>query len=78
MSAREVFAIVMLSILLGAPFVWLLSFVRHPYSSMARGRSTAAVGNILQEIDRLIARPSVEHKVETEQTTHNRDDAGGQ
>jgi len=55
------------------PF-WLVSFIRRPYGSLSRGKATAAVGNALQDLDRLLARPSVEHKIELEQKVHKRDD----
>lgn len=43
-----------------------------------RERSRAAIGNALQELDRLVARPAVEFKVEAERPIVRReDDKGG-
>jgi hypothetical protein len=53
---------------------WLVSFLRNPYRSLGRGKATGAVGGALQELDRLLARPSVEHKIEVEQKIQKRDD----
>jgi cell division septal protein FtsQ len=74
-AALAIFTFVVLVVVL----FWLLSFIRQPYRSLTRGKTTAAVGNALQDLDRLLARPSVEHKIEVEQKIHKRDDdVGGQ
>ena len=66
-------AIVML-VMFVAVVYWLVSFLRHPYGSMHRGKGTGAAGGVFQELDRLLARPSVEHKIEAEQKIQKRDD----
>jgi hypothetical protein len=41
------------------------------------GSHTAGIGAAMQELDRIMARPSVEHQIETEhQTLRREDDAG--
>jgi hypothetical protein len=41
------------------------------------GAFTAGVGAALQELDRLTARPSVEHKMDAERHAADREDVGG-
>ena len=45
----------------------------HPKDS----KTSAAIGNALQELDRLVARPSVEHKVEAEDHVQATDEHSG-
>jgi branched-subunit amino acid ABC-type transport system permease component len=69
-------------VLIVVPIVLVRTMVEH-----LRGRGSlrsgsggisAGVGAALQELDRLVARPSVEHQVEAEQRILKReDDAGG-
>ncbi len=43
------------------------------------GGISSGVGAAMQELDRLVARPSIEHQVEAEHQTRRRDDdAGGE
>jgi hypothetical protein len=43
------------------------------------GTISAGVGSAMQELDRLMTRPSVEHQIEAEhQTLKREDDAGGE
>jgi hypothetical protein len=46
-------------------------------SNPARPRSGAVIGNALQELDRLVARPSVEYTAEAETPILKRDDDRG-
>jgi hypothetical protein len=74
-----ILAIVML---VGVPIalVWSIFDSRRSHGSERRGGGTftAGIGAALQELDRLTARPSVEHKVETEKPILKReDDSGG-
>lgn len=36
------------------------------YGPQGKRKSTAAIGSALQELDRLLARPSIEHRIEAE------------
>jgi hypothetical protein len=43
------------------------------------GGLTAGIAAAMQEVDRLLARPAVEHKLESENKVHKReDDSGGE
>jgi hypothetical protein len=71
-------ALFLLAFVIAMP-VWLVMFIRNPYRAMHSDKGSGASGAVLQEIDRLIARPSVEHQVELENKVHERDDnIGGQ
>lgn len=66
-----------------APIAMIVTAVAHFRTRASErpssGSLTAGVGAALQEIDRLSARPSVEHQVELEHRTLKReDDAGGE
>lgn len=70
------------AMLVGTPIVIVWSIVDHLRGKGSERRGTggitAGVGAALQELDRIVTRPSVEHKVETEQPILKReDDAGG-
>jgi hypothetical protein len=52
-------------IVVGFP-VWVVACMCKLYGSKSRGRGIVAVGNALQELDRLVARPSIVHKVDLE------------
>ena len=55
---------------------WMVACMRRPFETNP-DRSTAAMGGALQELDRLVARPSIEHKVELEsQVNAVKDDQG--
>jgi hypothetical protein len=78
---KEALAIVVgLLILLGVPALMILGAVDHIRNSRKRerrGTGVAAIGNALQELDRLVARPSVEHTVEAETRVLRREDDDG-
>lgn len=69
-------AVILLAFAIAMP-VWLVMFIRNPYGAMHSNKATGATGAVFDEIDRLITRPSVEHKVETENKVHDTDDAIG-
>jgi hypothetical protein len=47
--------------------------------SYEKGRASAAVGNALQDLDRLVTRPSVEYRIEAENYVQKADnDQGGE
>lgn len=57
---------------------FLASMKRQLRSSSGAG-SIATLGNALQELDRLVARPSVEHQIETEnRVVNNEKSIGGE
>lgn len=64
------------------PIVMIRSMVQHLRTPASKrpgsGGVSAGVGAALRELDRMIARPSVEHQVDTEQRVLKReDDQGG-
>jgi hypothetical protein len=68
--------------LVGVPIILVWSMVSHlrgrGSERQGGGGLSAGVGAALQEIDRIMARPSVEHQIETEHKTLRReDDTGG-
>jgi hypothetical protein len=84
MAIKEIVAIVIgVAILLGVPIAMIWGVVDHIRNSHKRERrntgATAGIGAAMQELDRLVARPSVEHVVEAEtQTLRREDDQGGE
>jgi hypothetical protein len=59
--------------------VWVVACMCKLYGSKSRGRGIVALGNALQELDRLVARPSIVHKVDLEtQVLDAHDDHGGE
>jgi hypothetical protein len=69
--------IVVAAILIGVPavLIWsMVDHVKHGRGREQRSSGAAAVGNALQELDRLVARPSVEHVVEAETAPLRRED----
>jgi hypothetical protein len=57
---------------------WAMTrWVKSLYGGKPRGKATMALGNALQDLDRLVARPSVELKLEAEITVHEEDEKGG-
>jgi hypothetical protein len=72
-------AFVMLVIL---PIVFVMAMIDHfrGRGSQRKGSGgiSAGIAGAMQELDRIITRPSVEHKIETEQPVLKReDDSGG-
>ena len=70
-----------IAFLIGIPvaLVWTMVDYFRGRGSDRRGSGslTSGIGAAMQELDRIMTRPSVEHKVETEhQTLRREDDAG--
>ena len=70
-----------IAVLVGIPvaLVWTMVDYFRGKGSDRRGSGgiTAGIGAAMQELDRIVSRPSVEHQVETEhQTLRREDDAG--
>jgi hypothetical protein len=62
------------------PIVLIRAMVDHLGRGSERrgtGGISAGIGAALQELDRLTARPSIEHKVESERPTLKREDDSG-
>jgi len=69
--------------LIGVPVAMIWPMIDHlrGKGSERRGSGsfTAGIGAAMQELDRLMARPSIEHRVETENRVFNREnDPGGE
>ncbi len=64
-------AFIVLAVFVGLPiWMWLslrrMSFGEMMYGPSGKRRSSAAIGSALQELDRLVARPSIEYRIEAE------------
>jgi hypothetical protein len=83
MSPIEVlfWLVVIALVVVGLPIVLIgsmISYFRGKGSERRGGGGmTAGVGAAMQELDRIMARPSVEHQVEAENQTLRRDDEAG-
>jgi hypothetical protein len=83
MQALQTILWVVLAIafLVGIPLVLVWSMVDYfrgkGSDRRGGGTFTAGVGAAMQELDRIVSRPSVEHKVETERQTLRREDDAG-
>jgi hypothetical protein len=83
MSFQLVFwSIAALAMLVIVPIAMIWSMVDHfrtrPSERRGSGGISAGIGAALQELDRIMARPSVENQLETEQHVLKReDDQGG-
>jgi hypothetical protein len=85
MTVEKIFWVAMaLLVLVVLPISMIVSARRHLRAARKgmpdkqRERTGAAIGNALQELDRLVARPSVEFTVEAERPIVKReDDKGG-
>jgi hypothetical protein len=83
MSPIEVFfwLVVIALMVVGLPIVLIasmISFFRGKGSERRGGGGiTAGVGAAMQELDRIMARPSIEHQVEAENQTLRRDEDSG-
>jgi hypothetical protein len=64
--------------IIGVPVAMVCSIVEHLRTPASRRRSggsqTACIGAAMQELDRLLARPSVEHTVEAQTPVLKRED----
>jgi len=83
MTLYQIFLLVLAGALfIGLPIAAVWTIVEHirtpPSQRPPRTGVTAGFGAALQELDRLVARPSVEHTVEAEKPIlKNEDDKGG-
>jgi hypothetical protein len=82
MTAKAVFwSVLAILIVVVLPICMVISVRQHlreKYRGDGSGRPGGlAVGNALQELDRLVARPSVEYTIEAEKSFHKRDDDRG-
>jgi hypothetical protein len=64
-------AVIVLALFVGLPlWLWLslrrMSFGEMMYGPSGKRKSTAAMASALQEFDRLVARPSIEYRIEAE------------
>jgi hypothetical protein len=83
MTLQAIFWIAMAIVMLvGVPIVLVKTMIDyfHGRGSQRKGSGgiSAGIAGAMQELDRLVSRPSVEHQIETEQPTLKReDDSGG-
>ncbi len=82
MTAKFIFWLVMAIAVVVALPVCMVASVRQHLLEKKRGDGNRradglAVGNALQELDRLVARPSVEYTIEAERPILKRDDDRG-
>jgi hypothetical protein len=75
-------SIAAVAVLVVLPIVMIWSMVDHLRTrgseKVGSGGISAGIGAAMQELDRLMARPSVEHQIEAEQHVSEReDDKGG-
>jgi len=68
--------LVVLLVLVGLPVGIIFAITQGRLQSKHDSPARSAMGNALQELDRLIARPSVEHKVEAEEQIKAVDEEG--
>jgi hypothetical protein len=66
-----IFAAVALTLFVGAPvWIWLslrrMSLGQFMYGPQDKRKSTGTMGNALQELNRLLTKPSIEYKIEAE------------
>jgi hypothetical protein len=85
MTVHDILAIlVAVVVIVGGPVILVWSIVAHLRTPPSKrrhqggGSMTAGIGAAMQELDRLYARPSAEHRVEAETPVLRReDDQGG-
>jgi hypothetical protein len=77
----ELLQVIVIGLLLLAVIIAIpASIVAHHRQSRSphhKGKAGAAIGSALQELDRLVARPSIEYRIETEHTVQKTDDDQG-
>jgi flagellar basal body-associated protein FliL len=76
--AMAVLVIVLMPVALAVTLWQILRGKKQGKNRTSTGRAMVAIGNALQELDRLVARPSVEFKVEAgKPMVKSEDDKGG-
>jgi hypothetical protein len=68
--------LILLALIVAIPWSIVMSH-KQSRRSYEKGRASAAVGNALQDLDRLVTRPSVEYRIEAENYVQNADDDQG-
>lgn len=80
MTAKQITLLIVAAVVLVAlPIGMIWTFVhrlRHPHRERRGGSSGYVLGSAMQELDRLVARPSAEHVLEAENRIERRDDQG--
>ena len=69
-----VFLVAVLIFMLVAIPASMVSHLRRPRSQRNKHRAGSAVGNALQDLDKLVARPSIEYQIEAEHFVQRADD----
>ncbi len=81
MALKQIFlCVAAAAVLIGMPVVviWsIVDYLRHPKRERRGGGAGYVLGPALVELDRLVARPSVEHTVEAENRVERREDDQG-
>ncbi len=81
MTLKQIFILIAAAVLIfGVPvaMIWtVVDQLRHPKRERRGGSAGYVLGPALQELDRLVARPSVEHTVEAQTRTERREDDQG-
>jgi hypothetical protein len=76
----ETILVVLVLLALAATPVWMALSVWQHFRDRERNAKSGggSLGNALQELDRLVTRPSVEHKIEAEHQIKAIDEEGGE
>jgi hypothetical protein len=84
MTAKEILLLIIaiaITVSIPAAMMWaVVDHLRHGHKRQRKAGSggAAPLGSALMELDRLVARPSVEHVVEAENKIVRQDDQGGE
>jgi hypothetical protein len=84
MSVKEILLLIVaiaITVAIPAAMIWtIVDHLRHGRKRERKGSGGGAMplGSALMELDRLVARPSVEHVIEAENKIVREDDQGGE